>query len=277
MKAVFEQVQADRGESLLFKKILLTTFDAPFHFHPEYELTYIRKGRGIRYVGMGAEAFGPGDCVLLGTDLPHCWINQPEEDGSQVEACVVQFQASLWKETLTQWPEFEEVVRLLNQASGGVVFKLPAGRDLFTSLEEAIPPRRILHLLDLLLQLAAMPNRILIETDAIYEDQQRFRLVFGYIISHFRERIELSTVADLVGLTPTSFCRYFRKITGKTLFDVVLHYRLEASAQLLAGTVRPINEIAFESGFENISYFNRAFRKWKGSSPRTFREKFRGH
>jgi AraC-like DNA-binding protein len=138
-------------------------------------------------------------------------------------------------------------------------------------MEEASPPKRLIYFLDLLQHLAETPYRTLIATDAIYEDQQRFRLVFGYIIGHYREKIELDTVAALVGLTPTSFCRYIKKMTGKTLFEIVLHYRLEASAQLLIGTSQPVNEIAFESGFENVSYFNRSFKKWKGLSPKEFR------
>ena len=123
----------------------------------------------------------------------------------------------------------------------------------------------------MLLQLASTPFVTLVETDGVYEDQQRFKVVFGYLIEHFREPIELGKIADLVGLTPTSFCRYFKKMTGKTLFDAVLQYRLEAAAQLLVRTAKPVNEIAFSSGFENAPYFNRAFKKWKGVSPRVFR------
>ncbi|MGA9649499.1 helix-turn-helix domain-containing protein, partial [Pedobacter sp.] len=88
-------------------------------------------------------------------------------------------------------------------------------------------------------------------------------------------RVELGEVAGLVGLTPTSFCRYFKKMTGKTLFDVVLQYRLEAVAQLLLRTEKPVNDIAFASGFDNIPYFNRAFKKWKGVSPNVFRNQSR--
>ncbi|MBU1821236.1 MAG: AraC family transcriptional regulator [Bacteroidetes bacterium] len=270
MKAVYEQVQPGQGESLLYKKISLSAFDAPFHFHPELELTYILKGGGMRYVGMVAEAFVPGDLVLLGPNLPHCWINQPEADGGPVEACVIQFGENLLRGTMA-WPEFAGVARLLNHARGGLVFRGTPGRDLLGRLEGASPPRRLLHFLDLLLELAEAPYHILIETDAVYEDQQRFRLIFAYLIAHFRERIELEEVADLVGLTPTSFCHYFRKVTGKTLFEVVLHYRLEATVQLLLRTTRPVNEIAFESGFESIPHFNRVFKKWKGVSPKKYR------
>ncbi|WP_188937512.1 AraC family transcriptional regulator [Dyadobacter endophyticus] len=276
MKAVFEHVRAGSGESLIYKRITLPVFDAPFHFHPEYEVTYIKSGSGMRYVGMGVEPFGPGDCVLLGPDLAHCWINHPEEDGRDVEAYVIQFNGELWNQNLTKWPEFEGVMRLLDFSKGGIVFHASQVEDLFGKFDEVAPAYRIPQLLNLLLRLSESPHRTLTATYAVYEDHQRFNLVFGYIINHFREQIELETVAELVGLTPTSFCRYFKKMTGKTLFDIVLHYRMEAAAQLLAATEHPINLVAFESGFESLSYFNRAFKKCKGSAPKMFRQKYRG-
>ena len=271
MKAVYEQVSSDSRESVLFKKISLPLFDAPFHFHPEYELTLILKGSGLRYVGMNAEPFYAGDLVLLGPNLPHCWINFPEEDGSDVQAYVLQFDANTLEDVLLKWPEFYPVSRLFKQSTGGISFNGLRAEYLFELLHQASPSRRIIHFLDLLLQLANTPFVTLVETDGVYEDQQRFKVVFGYLIEHFREPIELGKIADLVGLTPTSFCRYFKKMTGKTLFDAVLQYRLEAAAQLLVRTAKPVNEIAFSSGFENAPYFNRAFKKWKGVSPRVFR------
>ncbi|GHB63552.1 AraC family transcriptional regulator [Persicitalea jodogahamensis] len=275
MKAVFEEVLSKRGESVLCKKVSLPSFDAPFHFHPEYELTWIRKGEGLRYVGMNAGAFGAGDLVLLGSNLPHCWVNQPEEDGSNVEACVVQFDTRLLNDSLLQWPEFQPVARLLDYSTGGISFDNHTIGPLFERLVEVAGPKRIICFLDLLLQLAETPRHIIIETGDLYADQQRFKVIFSYLIEHFREPIELEKVSGLAGLTPTSFCRYFKKITGKTLFDVVLNYRLEAAAQLLLRTEKPVNDIAFMSGFENLPYFSRTFKKWKGLSPRAFRHQYR--
>jgi len=104
-------------------------------------------------------------------------------------------------------------------------------------------------------------------------DQHRFLLVFDYTIKHFREDISLEEVAEIAILSPTSFCRYFKQTTGKTLFQVILEYRLESAAQLLHISPKRINEIAFESGFEDMPYFNRSFKKWKGISPKQFRLK----
>src|ERR1700734_3628031 len=73
IKASYEVVQPITGQSFLFRKFDNSAFDAPYHFHPEYELTYILDGSGKRYVGSHMEDFGPGDLVLLGPNLPHCW------------------------------------------------------------------------------------------------------------------------------------------------------------------------------------------------------------
>lgn len=275
MKAVYEQIPSESGESILFKIISLPLFDAPFHFHPEYELTFIVRGSGSRYVGMNAEPFYAGDLILLGPNLPHCWINYPEEDGSDVKAYVVQFSENMLKDSVLKWPEFQPVSKLMKQSAGGVAFPNYSAEHLFDLLHRASPPRRVIQFLDLLLLLAHTPFRTLIDTDGVYDDQQRFKVIFAYLIEHFRAPIELGEIAALVGLTPTSFCRYFKKMTGKTLFNVVLQYRLEAAAQLLLRTEKPVNEIAFASGFENSPYFNRAFKKWKGVSPKVFRSQIR--
>lgn len=272
MSAVYELIQPTSQQSIVYRLLDLPAFDAPFHYHPEYELTYIIKGDGLRYSGSHIEEFCEGELVLLGPNLPHCWLNRTLPDGQHVKAFVIQFRPEVFEKTIFQLPEFENVKRLLLKASEGIVFDKHDFSEYIEVIRKAKPAKQLLILLEILDQLSQQSYRELL--DKVYtddRDQQRFQKVFAYIIAHFREDICLKTLADIANLSPTSFCRYIKSLTGKTLFEIILAYRLQAAAQLLLRTNKRINEVAFESGFQDVPYFNRAFRKWKGISPKAFR------
>ncbi|MFT5886873.1 MAG: AraC-like DNA-binding protein/quercetin dioxygenase-like cupin family protein [Arcticibacterium sp.] len=272
LKAVYEHISKEQNKSVAYRTFELPAFDSPFHYHPEYELTYIVKGDGLRYVGSRIDEFTAGELVLLGPNLPHCWLNRPLPECDYVKAFVIQFNDTVLKDAFLHLPEFDSLTKLLSASRGGVVFENHHFNKQWKVLSKLDAARQFLKLVEILLDLSEKPRQFLL--NHIYEedkDQQRFQAVFSYIIEHFRENISLEKVADIAHLSPTSFCRYFKKLTGNTLLEVVLEYRLKAASQLLLHTSKRINEIALSSGFEDIPYFNRAFKRWKGESPKVFR------
>ncbi|AWV96747.1 AraC family transcriptional regulator [Arcticibacterium luteifluviistationis] len=273
MKAVLEHIEPRRSTSVLFREISKPNFETPFHYHPELELTYIEKGRGVRHVGMKMEEFEEGDLVFLGANLPHCWLNRPDEDGSFVSSYVIQFHEDVFSESFLKLPEFSVLKALFSMANLGVKFKGQNFGQEMKSIFKKDESQRIIALLQLFLKLANAEKSILLDVAPVGKSNpDRFHLVFSYIIEHFREQISLENVAEIAGLTTTSFCRYFKNITGKTFFEVILEYRIEAVVQLLVTSNKRINEIAFETGFQDIPYFNRSFKKQIGMSPSQFRE-----
>jgi AraC-like DNA-binding protein len=271
MKPLYEHIRPDSDSSILTKNISLPTFDSPFHFHPEFELTYIKKGEGLRYVGMRVDDFKSGDFVLLGQNLPHCWISNREDDGRNVEAYVLQFEEGILKDSVLKWREFSEVSKMLNLSKSGLVLDNYKAVELFETLIKTEPKRRIIYFLEILVELSNGQFKTIIDKPMIFENQDKLSNILDYVIKNFRENIVLEKVADLANMTPTSFCRYLKNHTGKTLFEIVLNYRLEAAKQLLLNTRQPINEIALEIGFVDIPYFNRTFKRWKGVPPREYR------
>jgi AraC-like DNA-binding protein/mannose-6-phosphate isomerase-like protein (cupin superfamily) len=272
MKAVYEHINPGASQSIAYRHFDLPAFESPFHYHPEYELTYIIKGDGLRYVGSQIEEFREGELVLLGPNLPHCWINRELPEGEHVKAFVIQFHPDILEKSLLNLPEFDSVKQLLESSKDGFLFTNHDFDKYIPLLNKLKPAGQFLKLLEIFLELSlSQKTSILHKTYAENKDQHRFQEVFGYIIIHFRENISLEKVAEIAMLSPTSFCRYFKKITGKTLFEIILEYRLEAAAQLLLRTNTRISQVAFESGFEDIPYFNRTFKKWKGVSPNAFR------
>ena len=273
MKAVHEHINPGASTSIAYRMFDLPSFEFPFHYHPEYELTYIIKGDGLRYVGSQIEEFQSGELVLLGPNLPHCWINREFPDGECVKAFVIQFHPDILEKSLLHLSEFHGIKQLLLESKEGLLFKNVAFEKHNDDLNGLSSASQFLKFLEILLELSnSQKSSILPQIYHENKDQHRFKEVFSYIIKNFRENIRLEKVAEIAMLSPTSFCRYFKKTTGKTLIEVILDYRLQAAAQLLLRTNKRINEIAFESGFEDIPYFNRTFKKWKDISPGEFRK-----
>lgn len=272
MKAVLEHISPINNNSVVYRALDLPNFDAPFHYHPEYELTLIVKGKGTRYIGMKMEEFQEGELIFLGPNLPHCWLNKPEPNGAYVKSYVIQFKESVFENSFFQLPEFRAVKKLFHQSKAGIRFEGNYEKDI-GEIFKSKGSKRIIALMTLFVKLSSNSSKTILD---IIPPQgtspDRFHSIFDYIIKNFRENITLKDVAEKAGLTPTSFCRYFKKTTGKTLFEVILDYRLEAAAQLLTSSPMRINEIAFASGFDDVPYFNRAFKKWKGISPKVFRK-----
>lgn len=273
MKAVFEKISPESKQSIVYRKISLPNFDAPYHFHPEYELTYIVKGEGLRYIGTRIEHFEAGDLVLIAPNVPHCWINQEVAEGENVQAIVIQFHSEVFSRSIFQLPEFENLKAFLEEAKSCFVFKRHNLIAQLESFDTIKPSVNFIRLVELLTSLRTIEKESVLQSSLLQaKGHERFQDVFSYIIEHFREPINLQTVSDIAKLSPTSFCRYFKKYTGKTFTQIILEYRLETAAQLLISSQKRISEVAFESGFEDIPYFNRTFKKWKSISPKAFRK-----
>src|ERR1700744_6044952 len=125
IKASYEVLQPASGHSFLFRKFGKTAFDAPYHFHEEYELTYISHGQGKRYVGSHMDDFAGGDLVLLGANLPHCWKLELEKaDHQEASAIVIQFNANFLGEEFFNKDELQGIKKLLQKSSSGISFNL---------------------------------------------------------------------------------------------------------------------------------------------------------
>ncbi len=278
MKAVFEKLQTEHTNSILIRKFDLKNFDAPFHFHPEFELTLILKGEGQRYVGRQVNNFYAGDLVFLGDNLPHCWVNQPNEE-AYVSAIVIQFDENFLGKTFLELPEIEQIKKFLLKAKSGFTILGETKKKISKSIIQLIektPLQRILGLIEILDELSQTKeissiDFSFIENQYNQSETARFQKVFSYLIENFKENISLEEIADVADLSPTSFCRYFKTITQKTFVEVMLEFRLQYACQLLQKTDLPIRQIAFESGFGDVSYFNKVFKKYKSTTPKNFK------
>ena len=255
-------------------------FSWNWHYHPEIELTLITRGSGTRLVGDHSASYGAGDLVLLGANLPHTWFSRkPGRKIKSNEAIVVQFLASAMLESLLELPEFETVRSLLNKSGLGLHFPPDVARSMEQRLRDLTAKQGLdawLALASLLGALSQSESEVL--ANASYRNQRSFKMEsrLGRIIEHIEascdDRCSLVEIASFACLTPTSFARYFRKMTGKTFVEFRNSCRIRRACHALAENDRNIVEIAIESGFENLANFNRQFRKSTGMTPREYRK-----
>ncbi len=284
MKAEFESIDHQNASSFIVRQFEEEYFLAPFHFHPEIELTYIIKGKGKRYVGNGVEDYLEEDLVLIGENLPHCWkseITNPSE--INVISIVLQFKKDFLGEHFLKLPEMKLIDKLLMLSKKGVNFKGQISREvaglMFEINEEQNAVKRILIFLSILDKLANTKEFTLLETQNIYEsislvERQKINTVRAYMVDHFKKHINIEDTASLINMSPFAFCKYFKKITRKTFMETVIDYRIDHAVNQLLKTERSVTEIAFESGFNDLSNFYKTFKKKKKCSPLSYRKSF---
>ena len=280
MKPAFESLHPSGLRSFLVRQFGEKGFSAPYHFHPEYELTCIVKGSGKRYVGAHMNDFSAGDFVLLGANLPHCWKSEPATETSS--SIVVQFRMDFLGAEFFHKPEMEPVLQLLHKSDGGLRFTaapLYYTERMQELLQEPSDCKKIILLLDLLHGLSLATQVELLErqrthTILSHPELQRIHTVMAYIVEHFKNPVSLQTAASLANMTPPAFCKYFKRITRKTFLEAVTDFRIDHAAQQLIHTSHSIAQIAFNSGFNDLSHFHKTFRARLQSSPLSYRNTF---
>ena len=286
MKATYEQLSDNVESSFLIRQFSLPRFEAPFHFHPELELTFIESSKGKRFVGRQVSDFAAGDLVLLGENVPHCWLNNSSntEGVDLAKSTVIQFKTNFLGTSFLETPEMTAIQFLFQKAQSGILIKgktRDVVADKMSFATATNPFQKLLQLLDILQTISISTETELIDpqfstTTLSPIDTERFQKVYAFIISNYTQDIDLETIAAVAHLTPTAFCRYFKKMTRKTLVDVVTEFRIKHACQLLTSTDKSVYDICFESGFGNISFFNKQFKNALGHSPLAYRKMFMG-
>ena len=281
-RSQFERIEMPGDSSFAWKEISGRHFTAPFHHHPEIELTIITAGHGQRFVGDTVEPFQAGDVVLLGSQLPHAWFS--EARCQQSEAIVVQFHPETFGGGVLKSPELDHVRELLQLASGGLVMTGHFAQEIkqgLASLSQLTPLFRLTLLVELLEKAATSRSYRCLKAQAPEEtvslvDRKRLDEVLRYIHTHHRRALALPEVAKVAGLGPESFSRFFRRVTGHTFIETLIQIRLASALALLAESPETIAAVAFASGFEDLSNFNRQFRRTYGITPSEARRRAAG-
>lgn len=259
-------------------------FTYPIHYHDEYELNFVEHAAGVRrVVGDSAEVIGDYDLVLItGKNLEHAW-EQHQCTSKDIREITIQFAPDLITPSSRRKNQFASIARMLDRAQCGLSFPLQAVMKVYNQLEKLASEEQgfyaVQDFMAILYELSLFEDARTLSTTSFAKiesvsDSRRVQKVQGYINEHFREEIRLVTLSEMVGMTPVSFSRFFRLRTGKTLSEYIIDIRLGAAARLLVDSTRTVAEICYDCGFNNLSNFNRMFKRKKGCAPKEFRENY---
>ena len=279
-KIMHEKLNLSSGSPVKIKWCDYDYFKFPWHFHEEYEIVYVLKSTGTRFVGNNIELFSDGDLVLLGSSVPHMYRNDiqyyQDDPKYRVHAITLQFSNDFFQYSLQQYPEFSQIKKLLKDAQYGIFFDKDANKTIRERLTNALQ----LSGLDLLLEtikilslMSQSPEKRLLrdeseETLTIVNDKDpRIIKVKAYLHREYTKQISLENIADVAGMNVSAFCRYFLEKTNKTCFQYINELRITYACKLLLERRLTITQICYEAGDNNISNFNRQFKKITGYTP----------
>jgi AraC-like DNA-binding protein len=264
-------------------------FTYPWHFHNEYELLYVIDGFGTSYVADSIKPFQSGDLALLGGNLPHFWKSDEsyykEDNQKNVKYIVIQFPNDFFQDLISKYPEFRLIGDLFERASQGIRF-LPgfvsSVSKRIIKISKTSGVDRVVLLLQLLQELANTEEYILLAGEIYHAGNlemgsDRLTKVLHYINTKYQHKIVLEEVAEMAHMHPSAFCRFFKEKTGKSLLEYVNDMRISYACKLIIENRRSISQICFESGFNNLSNFNRTFKRQTGFTPTSYYEEFQRH
>jgi len=282
MKPTFEPLTSSVNNSFLVRQFEEKCFSAPYHFHPEYELTWIVKGSGKRYVGTHMHDYFTGDLVLLGSSLPHCWKTENTKNGDHSNSVVIQFHPDFMGKDFFYKPEMKHIQRLLSNSQSGLQFTgdtRSLKEKMYLMTDEPHSFKKWILLMDILHELASTKEYTLLSQEAPAPElsaleKARMNTCIAYIVENFRNKISLQDAAALVNMTPHAFCRYFKKLNRKTFIEAVTDYRVDFAVRQLIHTDNSISSIGLNSGFNDISNFHKTFKSRMKLSPLSYRNTF---
>lgn len=259
-------------------------FTFPVHFHPEYELNYISNAKGAkRIIGDHIDEIDDLELVLVGPNIFHCWEDFHNE-ASQIHEITIQFPADLIGEGLLSKNVFKPIKELFQHAQRGIAFSrqtIKQVEDKLLTISKKNGFDSILELQSLLFDLATSRNQRLL-TNASFQRSSDFynsesiEKMYNYIKENYNKKIKLEDVAKLLNMSVISFTRLVKQHTGKSFIDFLNEMRLGLATRQLIETNTSVAQICFNCGFNNVSNFNRIFKRKQGVTPSEFRNNFTG-
>lgn len=283
IKPTFKKITPDFGSSItaIQKTKKRKRSEAFWHFHPELELVYVNKGKGRRHIGNHLSYFNNSQLILIGSNLPHNGFT--DRLTSKGKETMIQFHPEFLGDLFNKLPEMKNILQLIERAKKGILFRPEIKRIVGPKIEK-LPKyegiKRVTKLLEILEQLALSTDYVLLnENGYMFEtqpqDSSKIDKIFKYVNKNYQEHITLDEIAAHVNLTVPAFCRYFKKVTGKTFTQFVNECRVFYATKLLTESQSSITDICFECGFNNFSHFNKVFNEVIGKSASKYRGEMR--
>ncbi|PWK23841.1 AraC-like DNA-binding protein [Arcicella aurantiaca] len=272
--------------SFAVQELRETHFDSSWHFHPHYQLFTVFEGDGTRFIGDNIQHFEVGDTVFLGPNIPHLWRSDKayfeQNSNLMTHGIVVYFTEDFLGNHFFDKSEMFRLKQLFQSSLRGLDIvgdmreKIRNGLLALNKLEGF---DRVLKLLQLLHELSQTSDYKYISSIGYVNnykisETERMQKVHDYVMKHFKEEVRLSELASLVSMSDAAFCRYFKSRTNKSFFDFIAEIRIGHACKLLHEGTLNVTQIAYESGYNTMSNFNRQFKNIVGKSPLVYQKEY---
>jgi len=275
----------EETDSLLTFDRIKKDFIYPLHFHPEFEINFVKNAhKAVRIMGDSIEYIDDYELCLVGPNLYHVWENGKSDPDTDKREITIQFVSNIFPQELLKKDMFKAIAQLFERSERGILFSRETAIRLEPMLGELCQKKGIesfIALLQILYQLAISPDQRVLANSSFQHEHTaytdiRIEKIHSYLIHNYNKKIRLEDAAKLLNMSPISFTRLIKQRTGKCFIDFLNEIRLGFATRLLIDTNKTISEICFDCGFNNISNFNRIFKKKQGQTPTDFRSTFSG-
>jgi AraC-like DNA-binding protein len=278
MKPLFFKLPKTENTPLRVQVDALPYFYDKLHFHPEIQITLVLKGKGTYFIGDKIERFEEGQLFVLGGNLPHVFKSDREyfEDKNlSVEAISLFFMSDIFGKGFWEFEETHQLEDVFADSGKGLVLEGESFSNYFEKIAGAEGFEKFVLFFQILQEILMHEDRKVISSMAFTSPQrdienERINSVFDFVINNYKEDITLKIIAEVASLTPNAFCKFFKVRTRKTFFEFLNEVRIGNACKLLQTDHLSISEVAFESGFNNLSNFNRQFQKRMNMTPKKY-------
>ena len=286
MKPQLLKVSVSVAQSFSARQDTVPYVNNRWHYHPEVELIYFKRGNGTQFIGDSIKHFRSGDLVLVGAHLPHYWRFDDEyfeeKTTKNADVRVIHFCENFWGDHFLNLPENKLIKTTLEKARRGMQIsdkiKTSVG-ELLNQIIQTEGPKRITLLMEALMTIGTCSQQTLLSSIGFrndFEDAENDRInaIYDYSIANFKRKILLEQVADVAKVSPNSFCRYFKSRTRKTYSQFINEIRVGTACKFLIQNKLNVKQICYESGFHNFASFHKYFKQITGKSPLMYQKEF---
>lgn len=247
------------------------------HQSDSWELSYILKGSGTRVLGNTVETFTSGEVIFIPPNIPHGWyFDEFDHDAEgKIENITIIFDKKLLDQFAVGFPETTSFIDKLKDYNQALKFEgktLKSIQKIMTQMLAQNDMEQLASLLVLFTKIAGAEElRVVSNFKKQNKGTEKMQEVSRFMVHNSHRKISLDEVAQYVGMNRSSFCTFYKREKGKSFFSALNEYRIDCSCIMLCETNKPIADICFAVGFEDIPYYNRTFKRLKGESPKDYR------
>lgn len=280
MSPILYQVLQPEGSSFAINDRDHASHLARLHYHPEYQVSLIVAGTGTCTIGATMDTFTSGDVYAIGPNIPHAFRSDAGQERTGFRMISIFFREHSLGRDFFRLPEMDVLQAFMDASARGIKLGQAAASQVSRDIEDLLAVAgadRIIQLLTILNRLAMSRRKEYLSAfpyqfstrSSIY---QRLNNIQQYIAENFDRDISLEEVAKVANLSKYAFCKYFKQCTQKTFVDYLNEFRIRFACRLLRKTQYSISQISLLSGFNNLSHFNRQFKRIMQCTPSVYRE-----